>query len=138
MKRYILLIVAVITVSCGKTISEENLANLSGYWEIETVTMPDGTVKEYTVNSTIDYFEIKDNKGIRKKVKPQFDGTYRVNDTSENIEIVKEEDKVYISYTTKYSKWKEEILDLDKEVLVLKNEQDVEYHYVKPKPFTIK
>ncbi|OIQ16248.1 MAG: hypothetical protein BM557_10275 [Flavobacterium sp. MedPE-SWcel] len=138
MKKYALLLVAIISVSCGKSVSDEDLDNLNGYWEIEIVTMPDGTEKEYTINSTIDYFEIKDNKGIRKKVKPQFDGTYRVNDASENIEIVKEGDKVYISYVTEYSKWKEQIVELNEEVLVLKNEQEIEYHYIKPKPFSIK
>ena len=58
--------------------------------------------------------------------------------TAENLEIVNEEGKTYISYTTNYSKWKERILTLDEEHLVLKNEQDIEYHYKKPEPFSIK
>ncbi len=138
MKKCILLLLAIITVSCGKNIAEEDLAHLNGYWEIEVAIMPDGTEKEYKVNPIIDYFEIKDKNGIRKKVMPQLDGTYRVNDTSEDITITKEDNKTYISYTTDFSEWKEQILDIDAEHLVLKNEQDIEYHYKKPEPFSIK
>lgn len=138
MKKCILLLLAIITVSCGKNITDEDIAHLNGYWEIEVAIMPDGSEKEYKVNPIIDYFEIKDNKGIRKKVMPQFDGTYRVNDTSEDITIIKEDNKTYISYTTDFSEWKEQIIDIDAEHLVVKNEQDIEYHYKKPEPFSIK
>ena len=138
MKKTALLLLAIITVSCVGSIKDEDLARLNGYWEIETAVMPDGAEKEYKVNPTIDYFEIKDNKGIRSKVIPQLDGTYRVSSAAENIEIVNEESKTYISYTTDYSKWKERILTLDEEHLVLKNEQDIEYHYKKSEPFSIK
>lgn len=138
MKKCILLLLAIITVSCGNTISDEDIALLNGYWEIETAQMPDGSEKEYKVNPIIDYFEIKENKGIRKKVMPQVDGTYRVNDTSEDIAITNEDNKTYISYTTDFSKWKEQIIDIDAEHLVLKNEQGIEYNYKKPEPFSIK
>jgi hypothetical protein len=100
--------------------------------------MADGSNKEYTINPTIDYFELKGKEGFRKKVMPQFDGTYRVNDLSEKIAIVKENGKTYISYTTDYAKWKEELLELDDEELVVKNQHEIEYHYKKPQPFTVK
>lgn len=138
MKKYIVLLVAIMAVSCGKTVTEEDLVHLNGYWSIEKAVMPDESVKEYKINPTIDFFEIKDKKGFRKKVMPQVDGTYRTNDLSEDISIVAEGGKTYISYVTEYAKWKEEILELDSENLVLKNEQDMEYHYIKPKPFTLK
>ena len=138
MKKYIILLVAVMAVSCGKTVSEEDLSHLNGYWSIEKAVMPDESVKEYKVNPTIDYFEIKDKEGFRKKVMPQVDGTYRTNNSSEDISIVTEEGKTYISYVTEFAKWKEQILELDSDHLVLKNEQDIEYYYTKPEPFTLK
>jgi hypothetical protein len=119
-------------------VSDENLKNLTGYWEITEVNMPDGSTKEYTINPTIDYFEVKDKKGFRKKVMPQFDGTYRVNDLSEKINITEEDGVMYINYVTDYAKWKEEIVELNEEELVLKNNHDMEYHYKKPVPFTLK
>tara|TARA_Y100000815_G_scaffold112789_1_gene101612 strand:- start:37191 stop:37619 length:429 start_codon:yes stop_codon:yes gene_type:complete len=138
MKKILLVFACVAFVSCNKSFNSEELKQLNGYWEIKLAEMPDGTKKEYTVNPTIDYFELKGNKGFRKKVMPQFDGTYRVNDLSEDISVVNEDGKTYLSYKTEYAEWKEQILELDNENLVLKNEQDIEYHYVKPEPFTLK
>lgn len=139
MKRIIILLFAsFFALSCGNNISDEDLSKLNGYWEIEEAVMADGSKKEYKVNPTIDYFELKGKEGFRKKVMPQFDGTYRVNDLSEKISIVKDGDKTYISYTTEYAKWKEELLELDDKELVVKNQHDIEYHYKKPQPFSIK
>lgn len=134
----VLLFASFFVLSCGRNVSDEDLTKLNGYWEIEEAIMADGTKKEYKVNPTIDYFELKGKEGFRKKVMPQFDGTYRVNDLSEKITVIKESGKTYISYTTEYAKWKEEVLELDDKELVVKNQHDIEYHYKKPEPFSIK
>lgn len=125
-------------VSCKQNITDNDLENINGYWEIENVILPDGTIKEYKINETIDYFEVKNNVGFRKKVKPQFNGTYLVNDVSENIKIISKDNKKMIQYSTNLSKWNEEIIALTSEELVLKNDQNLEYHYKKPIPFSIK
>lgn len=125
-------------ISCGNSISDKDLAKLNGYWEIEKAILPDGTVNEYNINPTIDFFELKDTVGIRKKVMPQLDGTYLVNNTSEKISISKTKNKVYINYTTEYAKWEEEIIELNDKKLILKNSHDIEYQYKKPEPFTVK
>ncbi len=137
-KTILLLFVSIVTLSCGNSISEADLAKLNGYWEIETAVMPDGSEKEYKVNTTIDFFDLKGKTGFRKKVMPQFDGSYRMNDLSEKISIVQDSGKTYISYVTDYAKWKEEIIELNDKKLVLKNNHDMEYHYKKPEPFTVK
>ncbi len=137
-KTVVLLLVSLVAFSCGQTVSDKDLAKLNGYWEIEEAVMADGTKKEYIVNPTIDYFELKGKTGFRKKVMPQFDGSYRVNDLSEKITIVKDSGKTYISYTTEYAKWKEELIALDDKELVVKNQHDIEYHYKKPQPFSLK
>ena len=100
--------------------------------------LADGTKKEYRISETIDYFKIKDNKGFRKKVVPQLDGSYLINNQFENIAIVKDKDLYYIKYTTKYTKFKEQIVQIRDSILVLKNAQNVEYHYKKPIPFSVK
>ena len=139
MKKYFLLLfVSVIIVSCGNTMSDADLEKINGYWEIETAIMPDGSKKEYTVNPTIDFFELKGKTGFRKKVMPQFDGKYLVNELSENIKVSHEDGKTYLNYTTEFAKWKEEILELDSEHLVVRNAHDMEYHYKKPEPFSVK
>jgi hypothetical protein len=139
MKNFALLFfTAFIMLSCNGKISGDDIANLNGYWEIERVIMPDGSEKDYTVNPTIDYFEIKGKSGFRKKVMPQFDGTYKVNDGSEKISISQKEDKTYLDYKTTYASWQEELIELSDDELVLKNQHGIEYHYKKPEPFTVK
>ena len=125
-------------ISCNQTITTADIDKINGYWEIEKVILADGTKKEYRISETIDYFKIKDNKGFRKKVVPQLDGSYLINNQFENIAIVKDKDLYYIKYTTKYTKFKEQIVQIRDSILVLKNAQNVEYHYKKPIPFSVK
>ena len=56
MKKIILFLVFGLFLSCKQSISESDLQNLNGYWEIEKVELPDGDKKEYKVNETIDCF----------------------------------------------------------------------------------
>ena len=84
MKRILLLFFLVSVLSCQQKIKETDISNLNGYWEIEKVELPDGDKKEYKVNETIDFFKIEANKGFRKKVMPQLDGSYLTNDVQES------------------------------------------------------
>lgn len=139
MKKFAILLFACFTIlSCSTKVSIEDISKLNGYWEIEAVIMPDGSEKDYKVNPTIDFFEIKGKSGIRKKVMPQFDGTYRVNDLSEKVTISQKDDKIYMDYVTNFAKWQEELITLSDDELVVKNQQGLEYHYKKPQPFTVK
>lgn len=126
-------------VSCQEKKAESFDVNLlNGYWEIEQVTLSDGTKKEYKINENVDFFEIKKDSGFRKKVAPQLDGTYLVNDSEEKIKIEKSADGTYISYKTDYATWKEKIKTLTKEQLILENDQNIQYQYKHPIPFTVK
>lgn len=137
MKKIYLLLLPFILLSCG-SVNEGDLAKINGYWEIEKAVMPDGSKKEYTINPSIDFFELKGREGFRKKVMPQLDGTYLTGENQEKIAVTTIDGKTYLNYTTEYAKWKEEIIELNDEHLVLKNEHDMEYHYKKPVPFTVK
>ncbi|HSD13419.1 MAG TPA: lipocalin family protein [Flavobacterium sp.] len=138
MRNIFIAIIALLLVGCKQDITEKDLAKINGYWEIEKAELPDGNKKEYKVNETIDFFQIKDKKGFRKKVMPQLDGTYLMNDLSEKIEVEMNDGNVVFNYSTPYAKWKETIVSVSEEKLVLKNDQDIEYHYKKPKPFSVK
>ena len=137
MKKLLLGLVLFMLISCQSKVAIEDITMLNGYWEIENAVMSDGTKKEYKINETIDYFEVKNNVGFRKKVMPQFDGKYMVNNQQESIRIIEKEGVFSIEYTTPYAKWKEEILKISEDNLVLKNEQNLEYHYKKPTPFSL-
>lgn len=135
-KIYTLLFLLMLT-SCHQKVSEQDISKLNGYWEIEKVIFPDGKEKEYTINETFDYFQIKDNKGFRKKVSPQLNGRFLVDDQSEKVEIVFEEDKTYMVYTTPYAKWKEELQALSDEKMIVVNTAKAAYHYKKATPINL-
>ena len=138
MKRILLLIVLVSVLSCKQKITETDISNLNGYWEIEKVELPDGDKKEYKVNETIDFFKIEANKGFRKKVMPQLDGTYLTNDVQEAVVVVIKDGDASLQYKTTYASWNEEIIELTKDKLVVKNQQEIEYYYKRPAKFSIK
>ncbi len=127
-----------VLVSCKQSISEKDLSKINGYWEIVKVEIPEGETKDYKVNSTIDYFEIANKKGFRQKVMPQLDGTYLTNNLKESIQISEDDGDYYLNYTTDFAQWKEEIIELKDSVLVLKNKQNLEYHYKRQIPFSVK
>jgi hypothetical protein len=139
-----LTLIFIVFISCKQTITDKDINKINGYWEIEKVKMPDGDDKDYKINPTIDFFELRQAQpdkqmiGFRQKVMPQFDGTYLTNNLKENITISEEDGDFYINYQTKFGKWKEEIIEIKDSTLVLKNKENLEYHYKKPIPFSVK
>ncbi|MDP5001782.1 MAG: lipocalin family protein [Flavobacterium sp.] len=138
MKKIIVFIAFIVLSSCKQTITNDNIQYLNGYWEIEKVELPSGEMKEYKVNETIDFFKIESNKGFRKKVMPQLDGSYLTNDHQEDIIITFKDGDATIQYKTNYASWDENIIELTNDKLVLKNQQELEYHYKRPAKFSIK
>lgn len=119
-------------ISCQDKINPKDLHLINGYWEIEKVTFKDGLSKKYSANSSYDYFEIdKENKGIRKKVIPQFDGSYVVNDTYETIKLEQKSDKFFIHYKTPFSHWSEELVVLTPTKMQVINADGKKYYYRK-------
>jgi hypothetical protein len=131
-------------ISCHSNVKKEDIAKINGYWEIKQVKFSTGKTKDYKINETIDYFELRqaqvDNKlvGFRQKVMPQFDGKFQTNGIKENIKVVENDNSFFLEYNTKYGKWKEEIISIEDSILVLKNKENLEYTYKKFKPFSFK
>ena len=138
MKKIFFLLAIISFISCQQEIKQEDITKLNGYWEIKEVKKEDGEKKEYKVNETIDFFEVKKNVGFRQKVMPQFDGTFKTNNIKESIKIIDSNKVYFIQYTTDYGKWKEQIMELKDSTLVLKNKDNLEYNYKKFKPRSLK
>lgn len=129
MKNYIWVLFLVL-VSCSKSLDNNDIATLNGYWEIEKVKLPNGESKEYKINESVDFFQISDSlKGFRKKLVPQYDGKFLTNEVQEKISISVKEDITFINYTTDFATWSEEIIKLNNDELTLKNEQGITYFY---------
>jgi hypothetical protein len=132
------LLVALLFVGCKQKITPADVAKINGYWEIEKVVFEDGKEKPYGMNESYDFFKIdKNNAGIRKKVMPQLDGTFLVNNTFENVKIRFADDQTFLDYSTPYMKWSEEILSLTEKELVVLNAEKKEYHYKKAGPIKL-
>jgi hypothetical protein len=127
-----ILVLSLLFVGCQQKIKPTEIAKINGYWEIEKVVFDKGEDKDYKMNENYDYFQINsNNKGVRKKVMPQLNGTFLVNDTYENVVVRFANDKAYLDYSTPYMKWTEELIALSEEELVLVNADKKEYHYKK-------
>jgi hypothetical protein len=136
-KLFVIAFIAALTSSCQSKVASTDIPKINGYWEIEKVIFEDDNQKEYSINETFDYFKIINNKVIRKKVMPQLDGTFLVNDTFETIEIKEVEDKYFLQCSTDFTKWQEEIVSLTDQELVLLNPSKKEYHYKRAAPINI-
>jgi len=132
-----ILIISLFFGACQQQVKPENVAKINGYWEIEKVLLPDGRVKDYSINETYDFFEIKGNKGFRQKVMPQLDGSFETNELHEKVAVVFENGKTYLKYETPYAKWREELKLVSDAELVLLNAENKEYHYKKTAPINV-
>lgn len=132
------LVLSLFFVSCKQTITNQDISKINGYWEIEKVLLKDGEKKDYKINETVDYFQVSNNKGFRKKVMPQLDGTYLTNNVVEAVTISSKDGNFYINYSTSYGKWQEEIIEIKDSTLVLKNKEEQEYYYKKYQGFSLK
>jgi hypothetical protein len=136
-KMLLLLLITSIFLSCKQKINQKNISNINGYWEIERVDLPDADHKEYRMNEVFDYFAIQNNKGYRKKVMPQLDGTFLANDTSEKVEVVFVEDKVFLKFKTEYAIWQEELIEISDQKMTLVSDKNIEYQYKKTAPINL-
>lgn len=138
MKKTITIIIcSFLFFGCQQKIKPSDIAKINGYWEIEKVVSDKEKDKKYSYNETFDYFEIKQNKGFRKKVTPQLDGSFLVNDAFENIEVTFKNEKVYLNYKTSFSSWTEELKTITDDEMVVVNNQKKEYHYKKTTPINL-
>jgi len=117
------------TFSCKQENPDEILAHISGYWEIEKVRTPEGESRTFTLNMVVDYIEIDNHQGFRKKVAPQPDGTYLVNEDAEAILVEIQDNKVQLLYSTPFDQWTETVIKANKNQLIVKNTEGTIYSY---------
>lgn len=136
MKKIASLLLLIVFFNCKE--KNVDLMQLNGYWEIEEVQLPDGSLRDYTYNNTIDYIELTDSvNGIREKLKPKIDGDFEGSNLKESFEVRKENDSLNLYYKTPYSHWKETILMLNEEHLKVINQNQIIYTYKHYQPLIL-
>jgi len=131
MKKYILLLTVLIASSCAKQDPNEQIEYLDGYWSIEKAVLEDGTEKDFSISTTVDFIEVQKTSGIRKKLQPRLDGTFVTSDNAETFELKVEDDSLRLYYKTPFDSWKETIIKAKDSSLVVLNRDGKTYFYKK-------
>ena len=127
-----LLFSLVVLVGC-KGNDERKLEHLTAYWEIHQVKKNKTLIKDFSISTTIDYFELTDSlQGFRKKVSPTLDGKFMVNEHQIDFKLLFENDSLNIYYQQDNIVTKETILKVNENELIIANSLGFEYLY---KPF---
>ena len=135
MKKLILIFSIIAMASCSNNDPQEQIKNLNGYWQIEKVEIEKDSVIEYQLSQLIDYIEITDSTGFRKKLKPKIDGGFiNASNDSEKVTAKVEDNSLFLYYETPFDEWKEEVLEATENELVILNRDDKKYYYQRYKP----
>ena len=116
-----------------------DMSNLQGYWEIEKAELPNGFSRDYTVNTSVDHYQLtSDSTGFKTRVQPQLDGTFLASDHRENFKISVEKGKPVLIFSTNLSEHKAEVVRLKENQLILVNEDQMKYTYRRFTNFELK
>ena len=107
------------------------LDQINGYWQIEFVQQENEPFKSNQLNLLYDFYSMKNNQGIYKKVAPQIDGSFQTSESAISFEIIRDDGNFIIQFTTLWNTWIKIIKHLDSERLVLFHEQR-SFHYKRP------
>jgi len=112
---------------------------INGYWEIENVCKNGELLKQFKINQRIDFFKINnDLSGYRKKLKPNFDGTYTSSNDKLNFQLeIKLHNRIYLVYIDNNTTFSEEVIKVNNKSLTLKNDKGLVYNYKAYKPLEI-
>jgi hypothetical protein len=136
MKFNFLLIGFLFLVSCNSKPDYKDVEKLNGFWEIEKAETPYGD-KSYTMNQMVDYFQVEDSTGFRKKMRPSLLGNYQSSKNREYFKIKNYEDSLVLIYNNEYDTWTETLMSISKEQFVVKNKQNFIYTYKRHNPDNI-
>ncbi|WP_340199142.1 hypothetical protein [Ascidiimonas sp. W6] len=137
-KTDLLVLILVFLTSCQGITKDDVVTNISGYWEIKEVKLKDGTLKEYKISTTIDFIKMLDStKGFRKKLQPNLIGKFYGSDDVEQFTILEMDNSFWLQYATNLTKWKERILEIEENLLVVENENGITYYYKRFKPINV-
>ncbi|RMB63995.1 hypothetical protein EAX61_01025 [Dokdonia sinensis] len=136
MKNTIYILLLLIVSSCTKT-ADEQLELINGYWEIASVENPNGDRKEYTISENIDFIQIENGKGVRKKVRANLIGDFKTTNAQENIDVATDHNRITLRYSTAYDTWNETVVKVTRNKLVVQNDDGLTYTYRRYEPLSI-
>lgn len=137
LKNSTLILLVLVITGCTNSITETELNQLNGYWEIDKVVFSDGQTKEYTINETVDFIQLDSLKGYRKKMKPTFEGTYITSDDAELFTIFKQENNYLLNYKSEGNDWTETLKAVSATNFSVINSDNITYTYKRYEPINV-
>ena len=130
MFRTFLRLMALLFLGCTSSVKPEQVNQIEGYWKIDYISH--GSEKFYPrgAEKLLDFYEINEMEGIRKKVQPEFGNKFSVTEDFNNFKIIFEGDNCFIKFQTPWDQWTEKIILLTEEKLILEH-QEKKYHYLR-------
>lgn len=125
----VFLIQMLLLSACEEKQQAIDMQNINGYWEIVQAQNPYGKNVIYNINTTVDYFEVKDSIGFRKKLKPDLSGNYKTSKALERFTWRKENDTIRLNYKTPFDEWSVDLLRLNDSLMLIKNKNNFLYTY---------
>jgi len=116
---------------CSNVNIEAQKKQIQGYWVVDKVVMPDGTERKLPPANSVEFFEVTGDSGVRQKLMPKLDGTYRKFVGGEKFYLVTQNDSLYLKYQTPYAIWLENVVEASENKLILKNKGNRSYHYIR-------
>ncbi|MBT8179328.1 MAG: hypothetical protein HKP60_09445 [Eudoraea sp.] len=137
MKNSFGILLFVLIAGCSPKVDVDKLPKLNGYWEIEKVVFPDGSTKTYEVNASVDFIQINGKEGFRKKMQPQFDGSFRTSDDAERFTVIDKSGILIMSYANAEQTWEETLVALLDDQFEVVNQAGISYHYKRYQPLNL-
>ncbi len=128
MYRFLFIGLSLFFFGCKNEITPSDLNLLNGYWNIDYITHKSETFQTKGYAKLIDFYEITDRVGVRKKAQPQLNNKFFVTEDSNNFKIIFKGRTCYLSFQTTWDQWQEKIITLNKNQLIL-GHQEKRYHY---------
>lgn len=128
------LFVCMFLTGCSPKVTPENIDGLNGYWVIAKAEAPNGEIRPYTGTVEVDFFELKDSNGIRKKLKPLFGNQFNKTNDAIGFTVSFQKNSCIISYSRQKHSWQEELLVLSEDELQLKDARGVVFYYKRYQP----
>lgn len=131
------LLLLMIFLACSNVNTEAQKKQLQGYWVVDKVIMPDGSERKLPPANSVEFFEVTGDSGVRQKLMPKLDGTYKKFVGGEKFYLVVQNDSLYVQYITPYATWIENVVEANENQLILKNKGNRSYFYIRHESINI-
>lgn len=126
--RIVLLIASLLFISCSSD-SDKKLELLDGYWNIDTVTLPDGSEKEFPFSNHMDHFEVEGLNGVKHRVSPTYDGGFVNYGSPVYFKWQENEDELILIFKEGDNSYQQSVEEVTTTDLELKHENGTIYSY---------